>query len=373
MPRVLPQATETRLISCRSCREAKVKCLAVHSERLQQPCRRCARKGLNCERRVSKRQFVPKRPGGEGPPTKHATASSSSLSSSHGQSLRHGALPTASRSRADPENETVATSTSSRLETAPARLNVSTATPAMPVTDPGLPSLSNPFKLLFQASNDEEQQTMLSVANSPASRAQQASSSSMAQAVEASDLARWRTLFSAGLYQPRYEPAADYSPVTVGIVTQAQAQALFFAFRDKIDTQLDPELHTFDYISQHPFLSATIYLIAAKLEAADDLIEQTDTLCQDLENHLFHALMPAIVRKGFRSMEIALGLCLNACFFTSDQYIYDDRSWQLIGQAIRIATELDMNSRIISKYIKSADERVQRHYRAQERWAAFII
>jgi len=67
-------------------------------------------------------------------------------------------------------------------------------------------------------------------------------------------------------------------------------------------------------------------------------------------------------------VEIVIGFLALATFLFSTQYISDDQSWSLLGHAIRIGTELDINWRIISRALKDSDEKVIRHYRSQERW-----
>ncbi|UZJ55550.1 hypothetical protein CBS101457_004870 [Exobasidium rhododendri] len=230
--------------------------------------------------------------------------------------------------------------------------------------EPGFPSLSNPYKLLAQASGGNEQRSIFSTHGLSAENGEQ--SSRQAKAVASSDVIRWRASFSAGKYAPRYEGNAENDPVNCGILSASRAAALFHTYVDQYNdgnVLLDPTCHTFEYVSMHSFLASALYLVVAKQE----VFEGSEEISEQLEDHLKNKLLPLIVFKGYRSVEIVIGMLALATFYFSTEYIYEDQSWSLLGQAIKIGTELDLNSRIVSRALVDSDEKTVRMYRSQER------
>jgi len=69
--------------------------------------------------------------------------------------------------------------------------------------DQGFPSLSNLYKLLAQASDDMDQETIFATQRTPLNDKEQPSK--IARVVATSDTARWKASFSAGVYAPRFE------------------------------------------------------------------------------------------------------------------------------------------------------------------------
>lgn len=309
MPRV--DATETKALSCTACRNSKVRCEAKDDVAA---CTRCSRKRINCTREQSKRRFTP---------VQHQSSTS-------WQSANRASAPLSHRVNA------------------------------------GLPSLSNPLKLLAQASDEVEEESIFSFSQ------QQQRALRVAQTVETSDISKWKSSFSAGLYAPRHEGMIhdNFDPIECQIVGFSRAASLFHAYMDQYNdgnVLLDPQWHTFEYVKKHNLLSSVIYLVVARQEAFEGAREMSN----QLDDLIRKRLVPEILHQGYRSVEIVLGMIILATFDFSSQYIFDDQSWIYLGHAIRIGTELDINSRIVSKALCDQDEGVIHQYRAQERSVPF--
>lgn len=332
MPRA--QASESRLLSCTPCRESKVRC--VWTEPSTQSCQRCTRKDISCIRLTSKRRFTTSKDVIRENSTSNGAVARSSLANP----IRPSSQDRSTTPYTDGDTSAIA--------------------------DPGLPSLSNPYKFLAQASHVVEQDTIFSLSHHQTLAGVSEPSDLIAEAVETSDVARWRASFSAGVYTPRIEPRKGNDPVSCGFLSASRAAALFHTYMDQYNdgnVLLDPTFHTFEYVSQHSFLSSSLYLIVARQE----VFEGTEEISDQLDDHIRNKLLPMITLGNYRSVEIVIGLQMLSTFYFSTQYIHDDQSWPLLGQAIRISTELDLNSRIVSKALKNSSERVVRNYRAQER------
>lgn len=155
---------------------------------------------------------------------------------------------------------------------------------------------------------------------------------------------RGKAFFDVGLFTTKLDNLPQFDPIDRGYLTLAEAESLYAVFIDHINptiTLLDPHLHTFDYVRSCSslLLSCTCWIAAKyKVEASQ--------IAADLEMHIRSNLLPTILMEGFRNAEIPQALIILAAYHPQMNTLSEDKAWAYVGFAIRIASELDMNSRI---------------------------
>ncbi|CEH16165.1 hypothetical protein CBOM_06031 [Ceraceosorus bombacis] len=169
-----------------------------------------------------------------------------------------------------------------------------------------------------------------------------------------------------------------------GLVSESAAEILWTLFMNHLNspiTLLDPNLATFAYARSH----SALLLTAACALAARFALELPDAagIASRLDSHIQTTILPAVLMEGFRSPEIAQALIIMAAYHNPTKTLADDRSWSLLGYGQRIASELDMNSSILSAKVgrqngaspegddhsgsAELDEGFQRRLRSRER------
>lgn len=155
---------------------------------------------------------------------------------------------------------------------------------------------------------------------------------------------RGKAFFDMGLFTTKLDNLPHFDPIDRGYLTLVEAESLYSVFMQYINpalTLLDPHLHTFDYVRSCSalLLSATCW-IAAKYRV------EASQIAADLEMHIRSNLLPTILMEGFRNAEIPQALIILAAYHPQMNTLSEDKAWAYVGFAIRIASELDMNSRI---------------------------
>ncbi|GAK64435.1 uncharacterized protein PAN0_005c2649 [Moesziomyces antarcticus] len=177
---------------------------------------------------------------------------------------------------------------------------------------------------------------------------------------------RGKAFFDMGLFTTKLDNLAHFDPIDRGYLTLAEAQSLYAVFMQYINpalTLLDPHLHTFDYVrsSSALLLSCTCW-IAAKYRV------EASQIAADLEMHIRSNLLPTILMEGFRNAEIPQALIILAAYHPQMNTLSEDKAWAYVGFAIRIASELDMNSRIATRPMNRQDDAgLARRLRNRER------
>jgi hypothetical protein len=149
------------------------------------------------------------------------------------------------------------------------------------------------------------------------------------------------------LYQPRHDFQPPLLPFNCGILTLKQAQDLYTTYfsnnSSSLITYFDPSIHNFDYVTQHSALLLTCILwrAAASLHQYSDIREE-------LFKHMEKTLIPSIFSRNHRSVEIVQALILLSAYYPPSGDTTEDRSWTLLGWAIRLATDLKIHSTITS-------------------------
>jgi hypothetical protein len=270
-------------------------------------------------------------------PTQHATSSSSGASSSRHQDGSTPATGIYSK-RSNAQNP-------ARMEQVP------------PKDDFDLPILSEPLELLAHASyqvRDDQQ--------GAAESAQFLPVSSRSRGLVTSGPARGKAFFSSGLCDIKSD---HFDPIDKGIVSQWQAHQLFNVFIKHLNESLrllDPHLHTFEYVRHNSSMLLTSIMWLASL-----FDPSTGPLGVLLDKHLKDTIFPAIHMGTYRSVEICQAFLLLAYYHPPTQTLSDDKSWQYIGQAARIASELGMNRQSKLSPQRKKDEPFMRRVRNRDR------
>ncbi|CBQ73032.1 conserved hypothetical protein [Sporisorium reilianum SRZ2] len=177
---------------------------------------------------------------------------------------------------------------------------------------------------------------------------------------------RGKAFFDVGLFTTKLDNLPQFDPIDRGYLTLAEAESLYAVFIDHINptiTLLDPHLHTFDYVHSCSalLLSCTCWIAAKyKVEASQ--------IAADLEMHIRSNLLPTILMEGFRNAEIPQALIILAAYHPQMNTLSEDKAWAYVGFAIRIASELDMNSRIVVRPPNRQDDAgLARRLRNRER------
>ncbi len=177
---------------------------------------------------------------------------------------------------------------------------------------------------------------------------------------------RGKAFFDMGLFTTKLDNLPHFDPIDRGYLTLVEAESLYAVFMQFINpalTLLDPHLHTFDYVrSCSALLLSSTCWIAAKYEV------EASQIAADLEMHIRSNLLPTILMEGFRNAEIPQALIILAAYHPQMNTLSEDKAWAYVGFAIRIASELDMNSRIAVRPANRQDDAgLARRLRNRER------
>lgn len=95
--------------------------------------------------------------------------------------------------------------------------------------------------------------------------------------------------------------------------------------------------------------------------------EEAAQICERLQFHFENTVYPAVVLEGYRTTEIAIAFLIYAAYHPGTTSLREDRTWTYAGHSLRMAIELDLNSRIHSGGLNKNDEKMQRLFRNRER------
>lgn len=382
--------TTDKKISCMECRASKVKCSGGDH------CSRCRRLGKECYYKSHKRgrksdsskiQKLEQTVESLSQALEHISKQPKEpLSRGQDSSLSEQQWTQTSHSRSGSQREPNRSGVQQRRHPSASWLPLNTNHTTAPTPDDpdepdnlGLPTLSNPLKLLAHASDsarDRELDRSLSTIDPALSASQQSVGSTSATASDRPSTddtvstsrfgpARGKAFFSVGLFAPRPDNLPEFDPVQRRILSLTEAESLFAVYMQYINpplTLLDEHLHTFAYVrSSSGFLLTAACWIAAKYRV------EGSQIASELESHIRATLLPAILLDGYRSAEIAQAFIILAAYHPPTTTLAEDRSWSYVGYAIRIASELDMNSKIASKTTNSTHDELVRRLRNRER------
>ncbi|SOV06321.1 related to LEU3 - Zinc-finger transcription factor [Ustilago sp. UG-2017a] len=261
------------------------------------------------------------------------------------------------------------------------------------------PTLSNPLKLLAQASSEESERRRHPLASSSlrtesttssdedqpelASRKRLRPTSSPHRTqvachqtntagaakrkqdeqqsfVKAKSVHGWaKTYFSRGAFHPVYDNRPEFDPIDQGLMTHRQAERLIGDFYQAFGTFMhifDPALATITYIRKHSaFLLTVICSLAAEFNAGqsdrrdrrdrrdrEEVEKENRELAHRLRNH-YEGMITWITSGDYKNVEMAQAFYLLASYRDMSESAMSDQTWLFLGTAIRIATELGCN------------------------------
>ncbi|PWZ01304.1 hypothetical protein BCV70DRAFT_198733 [Testicularia cyperi] len=150
------------------------------------------------------------------------------------------------------------------------------------------------------------------------------------------------------LHIVRPDVREEWDPVLLGIMSPDVSHQLFSTFMVKLEALLsffDPRIHSYEYIRSS---SCLLFTTMCWLAATVSDFPSAGRVMLDLKHHIDTVLLPSIYLHNLRSVEIVQGFLMLAAYLRPAHNPSEDRSWTLLGHAIRTATDLDMHSRILS-------------------------
>ncbi|KAI1125528.1 hypothetical protein F5Y10DRAFT_246983 [Nemania abortiva] len=147
-----------------------------------------------------------------------------------------------------------------------------------------------------------------------------------------------------GRFQPRLDVGPDLDPIDLGLLTLAEAEALFTYFYDNLAHTrwgIDPVLHTVDFVRRRSAflftsIAAASALFSPSLEALHKRISRHRQKLADL-----------VVTKRYRSVEIVLAFMVNIPWIPAGEHWADDETSTFISMASSIAVDLYLNKIIL--------------------------
>ncbi|KAI1851538.1 hypothetical protein JX265_012380 [Neoarthrinium moseri] len=147
-----------------------------------------------------------------------------------------------------------------------------------------------------------------------------------------------------GPYQPRLDVGDDLDPVELGLITLAEAEALFSYFYDKLAHTrwgIDPVIHTVDFVrSRSSFLLTSIAAASALFSPS------LESLYKRLSNHR-QKLAGIILSKQYKSVEIVLAFMVNIPWISAGDHWADDETSTWLSMALTIALDISLNKIIL--------------------------
>ncbi|KAH8106949.1 fungal-specific transcription factor domain-containing protein [Cristinia sonorae] len=322
--------------ACTVCRRLKMKCVGAENG---PPCKRCQTGNHECIFEESNR--------GKRSTKKHEILT---------RSLRkmERTLDTVLRSLGNPS---LAAGMLSRSPSPSPQAQSTQALLASPSPSPGqshAPILPGSPKLHSLPDNSLNPLGLLAEASLANRRAQQAAARSDSPvATSSADQAGKLGVASATYFKPgpmtilplrRLIIERQIQPEMLSFVSTEEVVALFSIYYDKMNflcNLLDPAFHTASLVcSRSPFLLTTICAIASRFYT------QRPELHAKLSD-ISRKLAFSVPEKGYKSVEIVQAYLLNTLWGCGPVERYEqDRTWFLLGMAIRMATDLNLHRRI---------------------------
>lgn len=176
-----------------------------------------------------------------------------------------------------------------------------------------------------------------------------------------------REFFSLSLYHSKLDNDDDLDPVRQEILDVKELEKLFDTFFARINPQLnllDPFLHSVAYVrNRSALLTTVVAALAARLcESPRDA-----ELAVSLERYWRENLLPEVLLEGYKSVELSQAFLVLSLYHKPTNRLADDRSWQYLGFAIRIATEVGVNRRATLDEGVKDNEQFRRRIRNRSR------
>ncbi|CAO1626657.1 unnamed protein product [Sympodiomycopsis kandeliae] len=250
-----------------------------------------------------------------------------------------------------------------------------------PLPETGLPSLSNPLKLLAQASAGGEEfetfgESIRSAAGTSGSRPvtrngdPKTTSPRLANRMAPGAPLGRGAQDGLGIYEEKLENGPELDPISQELISLEHAQYLWSIFLDKLSHPLmllDSNIYTFEYTRPRSsmLLSVGLALTARYVPATPDF--PTDVIADDIDKHVLEKIIPTLIMQGKRSQHCAKALMLLAAYNGQSIPLSEDRSFSYVSWAFSMSVELDLNRRLFSMSADQTDEVLQRTLRERER------
>ncbi|MCO5590092.1 hypothetical protein L7F22_044061 [Adiantum nelumboides] len=173
--------------------------------------------------------------------------------------------------------------------------------------------------------------------------------------------------FSMGIFHSKMDNDIDLDPVQIGLIELSELESLFDIFFARINpllTIFDPFLHSVTYVrNRSALLTTVIAALAARLSDEG----RHAKLAVVLESHWRQKLLPESILGGYKSAELAQAFLVLAIYHKPTNRLSEDRSWQYLGFAIRIATEIGVNRLTQPNDEAKDNEQVRRRIRNRHR------
>lgn len=240
----------------------------------------------------------------------------------------------------------------------------------------GLHSLSNPLKLLAQASagdeDDDEADSSrnTNAADADAMTARRHSNQQLTAGPRAEERNARSTRDILGIYDPRHEVGPNLDPIDLGLISLQGAKQLWEVFQEKLSHPLmllDRKLYTFEYCRPRSsmLLSVGLALTARFIPSTQEL--PTDEIAEALDKHVLQVLIPTVLLEGKRSVHCCKAFLLLAAYNGQSIPLSEDRSYSYVSWAFAMCVELDINRKMVSIEADPEDETLQRQLRDRER------
>lgn len=252
-----------------------------------------------------------------------------------------------------------------------------------PLPETGLPSLSNPLKLLAQASAGDEEfgadaEMDRSVTDGNTSRP--TTRNGLASKQTSPHIPNRRAFIAPpgrtippdrlGIYDEKLENGADLDPISQGLISIDNAHYLWSIFLDKLSHPLmllDSNIYTFDYTRPRSSMLLSVGLALAARFIPSTPERPTAVIADDIDKHVLQKIIPTIIMEGKRSVHCAKALMLLAAYNGQSIPLSEDRSFTYVSWAFTMSVELDLNRRLSSMSADQNDETLQRTLRERER------
>ncbi|KAK8128672.1 hypothetical protein PG984_009780 [Apiospora sp. TS-2023a] len=149
-----------------------------------------------------------------------------------------------------------------------------------------------------------------------------------------------------GRFQARLDVGDELDPIDLGLLTLAEAEALFAYFYEKLAHTrwgIDPIIHTVDFVrSRSAFLFTSIAAASALFSPS------LEALYKRLSNHR-QKLAGLIMTNRYKSVEIILAFMVNIPWISAGEHWADDETSTYISMALTVALDLSLNKIILSE------------------------
>ncbi|KAH8681724.1 hypothetical protein BX600DRAFT_29665 [Xylariales sp. PMI_506] len=147
-----------------------------------------------------------------------------------------------------------------------------------------------------------------------------------------------------GHYKPRLDVGDDLDPIELGLLSSAEAEALFAYFYDKLAHTrwgIDPVIHTVDFVRvRSAFLLTTIAAASALF------LPSMESMYKRLSNHR-QKLANLIMAKRYKSVEIVLAFMVNIPWISAGEHWADDETSFYLSTALTVALDISLNKIIL--------------------------